>query len=201
MADGDSLVPSGGPDQPVPQAHAGDSGVSGGSGVRPGRGHLRIYLGSAAGVGKTYAMLGEGHRRAARGADVVVAFAESGHVADILEKPLDPPSNWAVTGLYFYDARVSDNRGPIIINSLPNDLGHVRLGLSVSRRVVTAHFSSAGPVFTCTHWSTASLYRAGGRRWPRSSSRPRARPNCTAASPNWTRRRRLAPGRSTAGAF
>jgi two-component system sensor histidine kinase KdpD len=28
-------------------------------------------------VGKTYAMLGEGHRRAARGADVVVAFAES----------------------------------------------------------------------------------------------------------------------------
>src|SRR5215469_13591313 len=44
---------------------------------RPGRGHLRIYLGSAAGVGKTYAMLGEGHRRAERGADVVVAFAET----------------------------------------------------------------------------------------------------------------------------
>jgi len=41
-----------------------------------GRGHLRIYLGSAAGVGKTYAMLSEGHRRAERGADVVVAFAE-----------------------------------------------------------------------------------------------------------------------------
>src|SRR6201988_636905 len=41
------------------------------------RGQLRIYLGSAAGVGKTYAMLGEGHRRAERGADVVVAFAET----------------------------------------------------------------------------------------------------------------------------
>ena len=41
-----------------------------------GRGRLRIYLGSAAGVGKTYAMLGEGHRRAERGADVVVGFAE-----------------------------------------------------------------------------------------------------------------------------
>ncbi len=41
-----------------------------------GRGHLRIYLGSAAGVGKTYALLSEGHRRAERGADVVVAFAE-----------------------------------------------------------------------------------------------------------------------------
>jgi two-component system sensor histidine kinase KdpD len=44
---------------------------------RPGRGHLRIYLGSAAGVGKTYAMLNEGHRRAERGADVVVGFAEA----------------------------------------------------------------------------------------------------------------------------
>src|SRR3974390_3342184 len=41
------------------------------------RGQLRIYLGAAAGVGKTYAMLGEGHRRSERGADVVVAFAES----------------------------------------------------------------------------------------------------------------------------
>ena len=46
------------------------------SATRSERGHLRIYLGSAAGVGKTYAMLGEGHRRAERGADVVVAFAE-----------------------------------------------------------------------------------------------------------------------------
>jgi two-component system sensor histidine kinase KdpD len=40
------------------------------------RGQLRIYLGAAAGVGKTFAMLCEGHRRAERGADVVVAFAE-----------------------------------------------------------------------------------------------------------------------------
>jgi two-component system, OmpR family, sensor histidine kinase KdpD len=42
-----------------------------------GRGQLRIYLGAAAGVGKTYAMLSEGHRRADRGSDVVVAFAET----------------------------------------------------------------------------------------------------------------------------
>jgi two-component system, OmpR family, sensor histidine kinase KdpD len=42
-----------------------------------GRGQLRIYLGNAAGVGKTYAMLGEGHRRAGRGTDVVVGFVET----------------------------------------------------------------------------------------------------------------------------
>ena len=41
------------------------------------RGQLRIYLGAAAGVGKTFAMLNEGHRRAERGADVVVAFVET----------------------------------------------------------------------------------------------------------------------------
>jgi two-component system, OmpR family, sensor histidine kinase KdpD len=40
------------------------------------RGRLRIYLGAAPGVGKTYAMLSEGHRRAERGTDVVVAFVE-----------------------------------------------------------------------------------------------------------------------------
>src|ERR1700758_4805882 len=47
------------------------------AGGKRGHGQLRIYLGAAAGVGKTYAMLGEGHRRAERGADVVVGFAET----------------------------------------------------------------------------------------------------------------------------
>ena len=41
------------------------------------RGHLRIYVGFAAGVGKTFAMLGEGHRRRDRGTDVVIGFVES----------------------------------------------------------------------------------------------------------------------------
>ena len=40
------------------------------------RGELRIYVGYAAGVGKTFAMLGEGHRRRDRGTDVVVGFVE-----------------------------------------------------------------------------------------------------------------------------
>ncbi|WP_225825355.1 sensor histidine kinase [Streptomyces naphthomycinicus] len=44
------------------------------SDVRPGR--LKVYLGAAPGVGKTYRMLDEGRRRAARGADVVVGLAE-----------------------------------------------------------------------------------------------------------------------------
>ncbi|MBO0728559.1 MAG: universal stress protein [Acidimicrobiaceae bacterium] len=39
-------------------------------------GHFRIYLGAAAGVGKTYAMLNEGKRRLGRGTDVVIGFVE-----------------------------------------------------------------------------------------------------------------------------
>ncbi|MGO9197838.1 MAG: universal stress protein [Acidimicrobiales bacterium] len=45
-------------------------------GVEPA-GKFRLYLGAAAGVGKTCAMLDEGRRRAERGTDVVVGFVEA----------------------------------------------------------------------------------------------------------------------------
>ena len=38
----------------------------------------------------------------------VVSFDEDGQVVDIEEKPTQPTSNYAVTGLYFYDNRVID---------------------------------------------------------------------------------------------
>ncbi|MDF2585753.1 MAG: histidine kinase [Mycobacterium sp.] len=41
------------------------------------RADLRIYLGAAPGVGKTYSMLGEAHRRMERGTDVVAAWIET----------------------------------------------------------------------------------------------------------------------------
>jgi two-component system sensor histidine kinase KdpD len=43
----------------------------------PRHGELRVYLGAAPGVGKTFAMLGEGRRRASRGTDVVVGLVET----------------------------------------------------------------------------------------------------------------------------
>jgi two-component system sensor histidine kinase KdpD len=42
-----------------------------------GQGQLRVYLGAAPGVGKTYRMLEEGHRRRERGTDVVVGYVET----------------------------------------------------------------------------------------------------------------------------
>ena len=41
------------------------------------RGRLSVYLGMAPGVGKTFAMLDEAHRRLARGTDVVVGVVET----------------------------------------------------------------------------------------------------------------------------
>jgi len=38
----------------------------------------------------------------------VVTFDSEGRAVDIVEKPKAPKSNWAVTGLYFYDNRVLD---------------------------------------------------------------------------------------------
>ena len=38
----------------------------------------------------------------------MVAFDKNGQAVNIEEKPLQPKSNWAVTGLYFYDNRVLD---------------------------------------------------------------------------------------------
>lgn len=43
--------------------------------TRPGT--LRVYLGAAPGVGKTYAMLNEGRRRRERGTDVVIGYVET----------------------------------------------------------------------------------------------------------------------------
>nr|WP_311768055.1 glucose-1-phosphate thymidylyltransferase RfbA [Zymomonas mobilis] len=37
----------------------------------------------------------------------VVSFNDSGRALEIVEKPQDPKSNWAVTGLYFYDKNVT----------------------------------------------------------------------------------------------
>ena len=53
------------------------------------RGRLRVYLGMAPGVGKTYAMLDEGKRRLDRGTDVVVAVVETHGRAHTAERLAD----------------------------------------------------------------------------------------------------------------
>ena len=45
------------------------------------------------------------HRRTRAPQQPVVEFDAAGKVIDLLEKPPKPPSNYAVTGIYFYDER------------------------------------------------------------------------------------------------
>ena len=63
---------------PLPSRESEQGATEAGQGRYPQRrGRLRIYLGAAAGVGKTYALLNEGHRRESRGTDVVVGYVET----------------------------------------------------------------------------------------------------------------------------
>jgi len=54
--------------------------------VQPLKGRLKIYIGAAAGVGKTYKMLEEAHQLRAKGVDVVVGLVETHNRAETLAK-------------------------------------------------------------------------------------------------------------------
>jgi two-component system, OmpR family, sensor histidine kinase KdpD len=75
------------------------------AGMVEAAGHFRVYLGAAAGVGKTYAMLSEAHRRLSRGTDVAVAFVES-HGRKLTED--------LVTGLEVIPRKMVDYRGSLL---------------------------------------------------------------------------------------
>lgn len=74
------------------------------------RGTLRIYLGAAPGVGKTYAMLNEAHRRAGRGTDVVAATVEThgrSKTAEMLDGlELIPPKETTYRGTLMHELDV-----------------------------------------------------------------------------------------------
>jgi two-component system sensor histidine kinase KdpD len=72
---------------------------------------LRIYLGAAPGVGKTFAVLGEAHRRTERGTDVVVGLVET-HGRAKTERLLDgleilPRKHWEHRGHEFTEMDVN----------------------------------------------------------------------------------------------
>ncbi|HTZ42219.1 MAG TPA: DUF4118 domain-containing protein [Jatrophihabitans sp.] len=92
------------------------------------RGRLRVYLGAAPGVGKTFRMLDEGNRRLARGADVVVAFVEPHGRPATAERigalPVVPPRRIGYRGAEFAEldlAAVLDRHPQV---ALVDELAH-----------------------------------------------------------------------------
>jgi K+-sensing histidine kinase KdpD len=99
-------------------------------------GHFRIYLGAAPGVGKTFAMLGEGHRRRNRGTDVVIGFVEA------YGRPL---TEALINGLEVVPRKAVDYRGSrrrsqpvtqIVIGSIQHSWWHIPGGGPILRRVI-----------------------------------------------------------------
>jgi two-component system sensor histidine kinase KdpD len=92
---------------------------------------LRVYLGAAPGVGKTYAMLSEGHRRAERGSDVVVGYVETygrKHTIEMVEGlPAIPPKTVEYRGTAFaeLDAAAVIARHPEVV--LIDELAHTNV--------------------------------------------------------------------------
>jgi glucose-1-phosphate thymidylyltransferase len=88
-----------------------------------------------------------------------VARVDGDRVVEIVEKPADPPTRLAVTGCYFYDARVFDmigelepsGRGELEITDVNNR--YVALG-AMRHRVLEGWWTDAGTV--------PSLFRAAG---------------------------------------
>jgi two-component system sensor histidine kinase KdpD len=95
------------------------------------RGQLRVYLGSAPGVGKTYRMLDEGWRRRERGTDVVIGYVE-GHnrpktVAQIRELEIVPRATREYRGALFEEMDVEAvlARKPQVV--LVDELAHTNV--------------------------------------------------------------------------
>jgi len=95
------------------------------------RGQLRIYLGAAPGVGKTFAMLNEGRRRRDRGTDVVVGYLETHGrertAAQIVDLPVVPRTRIDYRGSTFEEMDIDAllARAPAV--ALVDELAHTNV--------------------------------------------------------------------------
>ena len=113
------------------------------------RGRLRIYLGAAPGVGKTYAMLDEGWRRAHRGTDVAVGFVETYQrpktIAQIRDLQIIPRRGIAYRGQVLEEMDVDAvlARHPAVV--LVDELAHTNVPAAATRSAGRTSRSSSTP--------------------------------------------------------
>lgn len=95
---------------------------------RAARGRIKIYIGSSAGVGKTYRMLEEAHQLRERGVDVVVGYVETHGRAETTELldglEIIPPKRVEYRGIQILemdlDALLARKPAVVIVDELPH---------------------------------------------------------------------------------
>lgn len=108
--------------------HRAAGSMAGHEPVTPGRGRLRLYLGAAPGVGKTYTMLQDAHRLRSRGRDVVVGYVmthgRARTAAQIGDLQVVPPREVRYRGIVLQelDTAAVIARGPDV--ALVDELAH-----------------------------------------------------------------------------
>ena len=123
---------------------------------------LRVYLGAAPGVGKTFAMLDEGRRRSERGTDVVVGFVETHGrpktTAQLGGLEVDAPqarSSTAGSDFEEMDVDAILARRPEV--ALVDELAHTNVpGLAATRSAGRTSRSCSTPASTSSRRSTSS---------------------------------------------
>src|SRR5262249_38724429 len=136
----------------------------------PRRGHLKIYLGYAAGVGKTYRMLEDASELKARGSDIVLGFLDPQGRSDVQEKSTEfatmPLLRVACGGSYKEDLDVSAilQRAPKFC--IVDDLAHTNApGSEHSRRWQDVQTLLDGGVSVLTTMNVQGLASLSDQIW------------------------------------
>ena len=131
---------------------------------RSRQGRLKVFLGPAAGVGKTYRMLEEAHQLQRRGVDVVIG---------IIDAHGRPETDALLAGLPRAEVRRIAHRGvetveldvealkqraPEVV--LVDEVAHTNAPGSRNHKPTRTSSSSSGSAFTSTRPSTSSTLRA-----------------------------------------
>ncbi len=134
------------------------------------RGHLKIYLGYAAGVGKSYQMLEDAHELKARGVDLVLAFLEPQGRSDLIERSTQfemvPLLRVACRGSYIEEIDVSAilQRRPKVC--LVDDLAHTNApGSERQRRWQDVQALLEGGVSVLTTMNVQDLASLSDQIW------------------------------------